>query len=264
MRSPSRIARGQLSKEGLPVYLLAMTVAFWGLIYLSWRYYPEEHYFSVMTHFFSLLGAFDDNQNPGGWWWFSAAIIAWGFFMIPLSFYAYRRFCFISKKGAALGLFFFLASCAGLLLVGIFPQANVPIFGDLHFGTVHILCALFCGGAFGLAVLWHGLLLLFHHVFGEKQRSSPYFNLRRLFWPFALWMAVFFSMTYHLVKRDIMYTQLRKAIAVGEAPYVNYLKAFQETRFSFFLWENIMIFAHFIFLIWFFFILPRELPPARD
>lgn len=252
--------RGEFSGAMLPRYLLGMSLVFWGLVYFCWRLYPAENQFSIMTHFFSFLGSFDEKHNPQGWWLFSIALIFLGIAHIPLTIFFYRRFSVISKHGAALGALLFLLGSVGMILVAFFPESRRHFWDDLSFGVIHIRIAGFSAMVFGLGIFWHGLLLIKGWFFMTENTASHSFHYQRLVWPYAFWMLMFLLTAWHLIQRHFMYMVLRKAIAAGDAPSVHYFKAFSDSRFSLFLWENIIIYTWFIFLIWFSLALPRELP----
>jgi hypothetical protein len=244
-------------------YLAFESLTFCGLIFVSWLSYPDEHHYSIMTHTFSFFGSFESKHNPEWWWIFSIAMTFWGCATVPLVFYVYRRFVTVAAWGARLGVLLMLAGCAGVVLVACFPDAHGAVIGDAEWTDIHEKAALLVAAGFGLGIPWLGLLLLKDRFFGRTARNGYRFDHGRLLWPYLFWLTVTGTAMYFQIAWEFVYAERKAAADAAGAHFGSHWAEALNTRYSFPLWENITIYALFIFLMWFGIALPGE-PVEQD
>jgi len=245
------------------MYLIGISTYFWGLIFLAWLSYPAEHKYSIMTHTFSFLGSFNPEHNPGWWWIFSIAMISWGLLAVPLVLYYHRRFVAISPWGAHVGAFLMFVGCAGITLVGIFPDARFNVFGPVRWTDIHEKAALMVVAGFIFGILCFGILLLKDRFFTSGNPHGIPFEHGRLFWPYLMWSSVLAVSAYFLIRWESVYPQWKAAAAAEGRDIGSHWSAALGTRYSFPLWEQLMIYTLFAFLIWFAVVLPEDEPDAK-
>ncbi len=153
-RWPSeKFSKSFLLKRYLPVVVLV----FAALLAISIILFPSEaarhDHYSIFHDPISSLGHYD--VTPG-WIPFSIALVWLGIGAIPLMPYAYARLNPICAKTAALGAFFAILGCLGIIGVGLFPDVHDPILGSsVEFVDVHnITAGLGYGGWFLAFVIW--------------------------------------------------------------------------------------------------------------
>ena len=196
--------------------------------------YPPENNYSIMKDTISFLGSKDDDNNPEGWYWLSIAFIYAGLLLIPLHMYIYRKMKPIANFAARIGFFFFLLSSIGLILVAIFPDnRGGSFYEDLDAGKLHNLSALVAFGGLGFGILWYFLMLVKDQVPKMKGRKE----IPAISWigPYILFFTVVTLTAYTQIKWDIM---CDSGCWPGDGIY------------SFPLWEWILFFTIFIYLIW--------------
>lgn len=260
MSALKRYIKGDFQPAELRGYLIFEALVFWGLIFVCWVIYPKENKYSIMTHTFSFLGSFNGNHNPSGWWLFTAAMVFWGSATVPLALYLYRRFAAISRWGARLGLSLMLAGCAGVALVGIFPDAHGEVIGDVRWTDIHEKVAVLIAAGFGLSIPWYGLLLLKDRFSRMPFGGGSRFDHRKLAWPYLFWFSIVGVVAYFQIKWEFVYAEMRAvAQASGERIGSHWSEALN-TRYSFPLWENVAIYALFVFLVWLSLSVPNEIP----
>ncbi len=253
-----RAVCGRLTRAELRRYVAIEAVAFWGVIFVAWMLYPAEHHYSIMTHTFSFLGSFDPQHNPQYWWVFSIAMYFWSVATLPLVAHAYRRFAGISKWGARAGAALFVLGSFGTAMVAAFPDARGKVIGNYEWTQIHEKAAVLSAAGYTLGVLLHGALLLKHRVFGANGMGGFRFNYRALCLPYAFWASITGVAVYHLVKWDHMYARMKAAAAASGAHIGSSWSEALNTRYSFPLWENIVIYTLYIFMAWFMLALPAE------
>ena len=241
---------GDLEPAELRGYLVFETLVFWGLIFVCWLIYPVENKYSIMTHTFSFLGSFEGQHNPRGWWLFTVAMIFWGLATVPLTFYLYRRFAASSPWGARVGALLMLAGCAGVVLVGIFPDARNPIIGDWRSTDIHEKAALLIAAGLGLSIPWHGLLVLKDRFSWIPFGGEGCFDCRRLAWPYLFWLTITGVAVYFQVKWEFVYAEMRAAAEASGTKIGSHWSEALNTPYSFPLWENVVIYTLFLTLIW--------------
>jgi hypothetical protein len=254
-----RCVLGDLRRDELRGYVALEAALFWGTIFVAWNLYPAEHKYSIMTHTFSFLGSFDGEHNPQWWWVFSIAMYVWGLGNVPLVLYVYRRFATISAWGAMIGAFLFLAGCVGVVLVAAFPDARPEVIGHIRWTEIHEKAALLDAAGFTLGILWHGVLLLTDRFFGAGSRGTSCFNHRRLLWPYVFWVSVTGVAVRYLITWEHIYAKMKAAAAVSGAHIGSSWSEALNTRYSFPLWENVLIYTLYIFLAWFVLALPNDI-----
>lgn len=245
---------GGFDGRELKWYLGLVTAFFWTLIFLAWVSYPTENRYSIMTHTFSFLGSFETKHNPSWWWIFSIAMTFWGLAVLPLTGYVFRRFRHISLTGSIVGVLFFVCGGIGLIGVALFPDASGRLIGDWRWTDIHEKAAVMTAIGFGLGFPWYGLLLIKQRL---SKKAIPFgFNFSRFIWPYAFWFSVFIVAAYFLIKWEIVYAEMRaNARATGAHIGSSWSEA-MNTIYSFPLWENILIYSMYIFLVWFILLLP--------
>ncbi len=258
MRILTRCITGGFRSVELKRYLAFLSTYFWGLIFLAWLSYPAEHKFSIMTHTFSFLGSFRPEHNPERWWIFSIAMISWGLLTMPLVLYFHRRMVAISLWGARAGSFFLLLGCVGISLVGVFPDVGTQLIGSIRWTDVHMKAALFVGVGFIVGIGCYGVLLLMDRFYLPTSKYALRFDHRKLMWPYLLWLTVFSVSAYFLIRWEFVYPQWKAAAVATGVDIGSSWGAALGTRYSFPLWEQMLIYTLFIFLIWFSLALPSE------
>lgn len=251
------ILRGHFSRPGLRRYLLFMAGTFWALIGLAWLSYPEENHYSIMSHTFSFLGSYEEEHNPRWWWIFSVAMMFWALSMAPIIQYFYRRFAIISRSGAVAGAFLFSVGSVGIAIVALFPDVKAPIFG-VRITEIHEKGAILTAIGFVLGILLHGGLLIYNR-FSTRHEA---FRMRKLAGPYLLWSGMVFAAAYNQVSWGITYERMKRdAAAAGQQIRSSWGESLN-TIYAFPLWENLVIYTLFAFLVWFALAVPAEAPAS--
>lgn len=253
-----RVLLGHFAPGELRRYVALKTAVFWGIIAACWVAYPDDHHYSIMSHTFSFLGSFSDDRNPQWWWLFTIAMVFWSVSMIPLVFYVHRRFVPVSRVGAAIGAGFFLLGSISIGLVGIFPDVSTPLIGELQWTEVHEKVAILVAIGFLLGIIWHAGLIAHSRFFARVPSGLRH----RLFVaPYLIWSGTFATAAYFQISWDIQYRALKDtAAARGEKIGSSWAESLN-TIYAFPLWENVVIYTLFLFVVWFVLILPHE--PGR-
>jgi len=254
-----RNIRGRFDVVELRQYCLFEVGLFWGIIFLCWLAYPAENHYSIMTHTFSFLGSWEAKHNPEWWWLFTAAMLFWASATVPLTLYVHQRFKVISAWGASAGALLLLVGCAGTAMVACFPDAGGLFAGELRWTDIHEKAAITVAVGFVLGIPWHGVLLLRDRFLGGDNG----FNHRRLLWPYLFWLTITGVAVFFQTRWAVLYTEMKTvAAASGEHIGSSWAEALN-TRYSFPLWENVVIYTLFAFLIWFALALPNDVPKRR-
>ncbi|HNZ49117.1 MAG TPA: DUF998 domain-containing protein [Candidatus Hydrogenedentes bacterium] len=251
---------GRFDRRSIKIYLASMSVLFWSLIFLAWLGYPTEHKYSIMTHTFSFLGSYDPQHSPVWWWLFTVALILWGMTTIPLVFYIHRHFSELSTAGAHTGAACLLTGAVCIMLVGIFPDVKTPLTSTLRVTDVHEKVALLAAAGFILGNFTHGFLLL-------KDRFSGRQNLfvhRYFAVLYGIWLSILFTASYFLIKWEFVYAQMKAAAQATGQPIGSSWSEAMNTIYSFPLWENILIYSFFVFLVSKTLILSSDGPAVED
>lgn len=252
------------SSRALRRHLIYMTAIFWGLIGLAWWMYPTENRYSIMSHTFSFLGSFEEQHSPRWWWLFTVAMVFWGVTMVPLALYHYRSFAVVSRWGAAVGTFLFLLGALGTILVGLFPDASDTLFGQWRWTEIHEGAAILVFVGFALGIWWHAGLLIKDALTHRKLRAHGKPTYRRFLWPYLLWSAVLGVAVYYQLSWDYTYRQMKAdAQATGAQIGSSWAESIN-TVYAFPLWENIVIYTLFAFIVWFSLAIPAELALAQE
>jgi hypothetical membrane protein len=250
------ILHGEWQRRHLRAYLIAMSAIFWGLIFCAWLSFPKDHHFSILTHTFSFLGSFEQKHNPDHWWIFSTAMIFWGAAMLPLVLYIFSRFSAISKAGACAGAVLFALGGIGTIFVGIFPDARGAVIGKYEWTQIHEKAAMTIALGFFFGALCHGILLAKDKWSRRVFAASDSFQYRQVAWPYAVWFSVVGVGLYFQIKWEFVYANMKAAAA--NTPIGSHWSEALNTIYSFPLWENLVIYTMFLYLVWFTLALPRS------
>jgi hypothetical protein len=235
----------------LPRYAVLKAAVFWTLILLAWLSYPAENRYSIMSHTFSFLGSWNEEHNPAWWWIFSLAMVFWGVSGVPLSLYFFRRFRVVSPRGAGIGAAFTLLGCVGVVLVGLVPDVRDPFYGELRWTEVHTVAAILVAVGFTLGILWYGGLIL-RDRFGARHFERAHgFGPGSFAWPYLVWGGMLAVAVGNQVRWEMLYTARKaEALAKGETIRSSWGESIN-TIYAFPLWENLVIYTLFAFLVWF-------------
>ncbi|MFP4499810.1 MAG: hypothetical protein ACLFTT_02315 [Candidatus Hydrogenedentota bacterium] len=248
-RAGYQILRGCFSDRVFTRYLIAKAAVFWSLIALAWWAYPAENQYSIWTHTFSFLGSFETRHSPGWWWIFSVAMFFWGVATVPVAVHLGRRFAAVWRWGAVVGVVFLLAGCMGVVGVALVPDAGATLLGALRYTEVHEKAAMLTALGFTLANLWFAVLLIADALRGRvfAGRCGYWrFVLPYLFWGGVTGLGIFFQ-----VRWSMRYAAMREAAQAAGRPIGSSWAESLGTIDAFPLWENLLIYALYIFLIWF-------------
>ncbi len=259
-----RILTGDFAASEIKRYVLAEAGIFWGLIFTAWMSYPAEHHYSIMSHTFSFLGSWDPQHNPEHWYFFSVAMAFWSLASVPLVFYHYRRFALISRAGAFVGAFFLLLGSIGTMGVACFPDARGAVIGTVEWTKIHEKVAVLVAIGYTLGLLWHGGMLLWDRAARARAGRPGPFDHRRLTWPYLFWLAVTGTGVCNQIAWGLRYEGMKKAAAAAGTHVGSSWAMSLNTFYAFPLWENIVIYALFIFLAWFALAVPNEIPQRAD
>jgi hypothetical protein len=259
---PVRLLTGQLQPTEIRRYVALKAVVFWGLIFLAWMTYPAENKYSIQTHTFSFLGSFEAYHNPQYWWLFTLAMVFWGSATIPMVIYIHRRFSTVSRWGARVGAFFFLAGCVGIVFVGLFPDAHGEVIAGWEWTDIHEKAAVLVAIGFILGIPWHGFLLLREAL--RKRDTPARIGHRGILWPYAFWTVIFCIAAYFQISWAVVYERMKVEAQAAGTPFGSSWSEGMKTWYSFPLWENVVIYSLFIFLVWFLIVLEQpDTDPGR-
>lgn len=235
----------------IPRYVAFKATTFWGLIFLAWLSYPAEHHYSIMSHTFSFLGSWDPQHNPKWWWIFTVAMVFWGTATVPLVVAGYKRFRPVSRVGAGIGAALMLLGCIGVIVVGLVPDVRDPFIAGKRWTDVHEVAAVLVAVGFTLGILWHAGLIV-KDRFGTRRFSHAHgFHLRAFFWPYALWGTVVAVAAANQIRWGLLYERRKAAAAAAGETIKSSWGESLNTIYAFPLWENVVIYALFAFLVWF-------------
>ncbi|HOX38369.1 MAG TPA: hypothetical protein PL033_10320 [Candidatus Brocadiia bacterium] len=266
--SPSGTARrwlkGDFSPDELRTHLVLLSVIFWGLIFACRLFYPPQNRFSIMTHTFSFMGSFDPRHNPPAWFLLTIAMIFQGTAFIPIMLYLHRRFAAASPWAVWPGTLLFIGGCAGMFLVGVFPEAHGRIIGKIEWTHVHQKVAAMAFIGFGLGIPWYGLLVLKDWFRWMPFGGRRFLDGKRLALPYALYLSVFSTTLYFLLKWEFVYADMKAAAKAAGRTIGSHWSEALNTRYSFPLWENIMIYTLFAFMVWLASAVPAHIGKRAD
>jgi len=258
MEAIKRYLSGDLEKAEIRRYLMVMSCVFWGFIFLAWLGYPAEHKYSITTHTFSFLGSYNEEHNPQWWWLFSIAMLFWCFAGMALAQYYRRRFSEISVWAAWVGAILFMLGCLNIGLVAVFPDVRTVLSNGMRVTEIHEKVAVFAAASFILCIIWHGVLLLKDWL-GEVLFGNDRQLAHSGMWPpYVFWLTVLIVGSYHLIKWEHIYAAKKAAAKAAGLHIGSSWSEAMGTRYAFPLWENVLIYTLFIFLIWFAAALSKE------
>jgi hypothetical protein len=257
-----RLIKGDLEPIEVKRYLAFESVFFWSVIFISWIAYPKEHKYSILTHTFSFLGSFEPKHNPDTWWIFSIAMFFWGMASVPMVLYIYRRFATISTRGARIGAGFFLLGCTGIALIAIFPDAHGKVIGNWEYTHIHMKAALCVAVGYVFGIPWYAGLLLKDRFWGVGREGKSRFEHGKFLWPYLIWTSMVVTAAYFLIRWNAVYAAKKAAaVAAGQSIGSPWSES-MGTIYAFPLWEHLVIYTLFIFLVWFIVLLPAI--PKRE
>jgi len=251
-------ATGDFDGSTLRRYLAVVCAIYGSLILSCVALFPAPG-FSIMIHSYSTLGSWNESNNPQWWWLFSTAMTMWGIAMIPVVFYNYRRMAVISGWAAAIGSFLMLLGGIGVSLVGIFPDAHGTI-GAYEIREIHKYVAIFGAGFYILSNIWFGVMLLIDAL---RNRFDGDFNYKWFIPPYVAWGSVFVVGVHFMLEWERVYPQVKAAAIAAGQPVPGHYGGALNTRYSFPLWENLVIYSLIIFIVWFALALPKEVPAGE-
>jgi hypothetical protein len=154
----------------------------------------------------------------------------------------------------------FLMACLGIMTIAVFPDARGKVIGNFEWTHIHEKAALLVAIGFGLGIPWHGILLLKDWFSPRNPRSADGFHHARFVWPYLLWTTVFSVGMYFQIKWEFVYADMKAAAAAAGTQIGSHWSEALNTRYSFPLWENLVIYTMFVFLVWFTLLMPNEVP----
>jgi hypothetical membrane protein len=241
--------RGHFTPATLRVYLAAQALFFWGIIFICWRLFPEENAFSILTHTFSYLGSFEPDRNPPGWWLFCIAMVFWGLSSVPVVSYITHQVALASGKPLRGPARLLTTGCAGIVLVGLFPDARGAILGPIRWTDLHYLGALFVVIGFVFGVPWFAARLFR----ASRSASTPEparAACRKARLPQLLFIAETTVALTFLIRWEFVYRDRRaEAEAAGRIIGSPWSEA-MNTPYSFPLWDNLFVYTLFVYLVW--------------
>jgi len=255
-----RWIQGHLHAQEVVRYVTALAVLFWCKIALCWWIYPAENQFSILTHTFSFLGRWEDYHNPNGWWLFSSAMFLWGILQVPLVLYAHRRMRAISLWGARMATALLLLGSISISIVGLFPDVRGEVIGTLEYRDIHTWAAILVFVGYALGIGGYGILIARDRIRDGQGKSDAGLHHARFALPFAFWIVVVVAAGFFQGRWAFTYARMRaEAEALGQTIGSSWAES-SGTIWAFQLWENLVIYALFIFWVWFMLVLPRQLP----
>lgn len=243
------LVRGQFEPSTLRIYLAAQAVFFWVVIFICWRLFPEENAFSILTHTFSYLGSFEPDRNPPGWWLFCIAMVFWGLSSVPVVRYITSQVALASGKPLRGPARLLTTGCAGIVLVGLFPDARGAIFGSVRWTDLHYLGAIFVVIGFVFGVPWFAARL-FRAPRSPETPEPARTACRRARLPQLLFVAETTVALSILIRWEFIYWGRRvEAEAAGITIGSSWSEA-MNTPYSFPLWDNLFVYTLFVYLAW--------------
>jgi hypothetical protein len=188
------------------------------------------------------------------------AMTFWGIAMIPVVFYNFRRLAIISVWASGIGAFFMMLGGIGISLVGFFPDAYGTTFGNYEIREIHKYVAIIGASGYMLSAIWFGIMLSADALKNAFSGEYGDFDYKWLIPPFIIWGGVFGTGLYFQFRWESVYANLRAAAIAAGQPEPGHFGAALNTRYAFPLWENLLIYSLFIFIVWFALALPQEVP----
>ncbi len=242
-----RILTGQWTPRDARYYIAVTAGVFWGLIALARISYPADHHYSIMSHTFSFLGSFEPKHNPEWWWIFSFAMGFWAISTVPHALFFGRTYALTAPRiGRAVTVFMWIA-CVGMFGVACFPDAHGAVIGNWEWTDIHEKAAVvgFLGGF--AAILTMGGIIIRNLIRGT--RLQPPFP-KRILIPFGVWLAILILGIHFQVTWARMYPVLKARAQAAGLSFGSSWSESLHTVYGFPLWENLIIYAQFVFLAW--------------
>jgi hypothetical protein len=143
--------------------------------------------------------------------------------------------------------------CAGLIFVGLFPEGQATILGNIKTTHGHMAACVLLEIGFGAGILWHGGML----VRNARGRRAGAFRHRAFIAPYVF-LAVFMVTFVQLVTsgRAVFPPMTAEETASLREPGSAWYASLHAV-YSFPFWENLVITVLFVFLCWFMLLLPK-------
>ena len=245
---------GDFDRVGLRRYLGGQAAVFWALILLTWLAYPSAHHFSILTHTFSFLGSYNPEHNPRYWWLFSVAMGFWAVSELPVVAHLHRAFARGRGGLAWLGSIGLVAGCAGLLLVGLFPDVRAEWRNGIRYTQVHTGAALLVAVGFGAGLVTYLLIwllgLLRRALGGERRAGEEPALPGRVGWPLLFWCVCTGTCVFMVLRWERVYAGMKLAAASAGRPIGSAWVEGLKTWYAFPLWENLAIDTLYLSLVW--------------
>jgi hypothetical protein len=186
------------------------------------------------------------------------ALFVWGLGDIPLVLYMHRRFVTIGKLWVRLCTLFLLIGCIGMLLVGIFPDAHVPISDPegITYTDIHSKVAIVSIGGFGAGFIFLGFLLAKDRFSWMPRGGKQVFDHNKVRWPYFFFTVIILIAGSFLLAWEFVYP-IQKA---ADPTIGSHWGAAICTIYSFPLWENVLIYTLVIFFQWLLLSIPEKIP----
>lgn len=226
------------------------TVLYWGLILAAWVAYPSEHHFSILTHTFSFLGSYNPEHNPRWWWLFSVAQIFWGLSEILIVSQVRRWFAEWSGWGAWLAAVGLWLGCAGIVLVGLFPDVRAEWRWGLRYTDIHTQAALLVAAGFGGGLLLLGSLVCYGFIFRADADGYARTALGRVAQPLLFWLGTDGVCVFMVLRWENIYAGMKAAAVAAGRPIGSSWAEGLKTWYAFPLWENLAIYALYVTMAW--------------
>jgi hypothetical membrane protein len=216
-----------------------------------------------MEYTYSSLGSYDSNNNPQWWWLFSVAMTFWGIAMVPIVFYCFRRLASVSKRGATFAAVFMMLGGIGISLIGVFPDVDGKIFDAYAIQNIHKYVALLGTFSYMISFITYGVLFIVQAARDFMAKREATFSYKWFIPPYLVWGGTLAMGVYHMITWESVYAVKKaEAIAAGLPSPGHFSGAFY-TRYSFPMWENLLIYSLFFLITWFVLALPGK-PPRRE
>ncbi len=262
METVRRCISGRHTLREIRWHLAIIVVVFWGLVLCARMGYETGREYSIHKQMLSALGSFDERHNPEWFWVFTLAMVFCGTALVPVIFYVHHRFRVISEWGARVGMYLFLAGCAGIAFTGVFPDAHYKFFGAIGSNKIHVFCASWIIIGFFFGMVWHGVLLL-KDKFNERNFAT---NGKTAYWRFIgpyLVCAAVVGTVLARVQWEYVFNALQALLSASREQAAEYWDNALQRLDHFPLLEHLAIWALTIYIVWFTALLPHR-PGRRD
>ncbi|CAL6011283.1 DUF998_domain-containing protein [Hexamita inflata] len=236
---------GYLTTKQLVVHQILGFTLIWSIYGAAYYTFNLSNSYSILKHTFSLLGSWDSDCNPKGWYWFSAGMCLSFFVEVPIVMYIYQRLKLVNGKLAKWNASFWMVGVSAQFLVGCCPSTNSLIFGNVKFEDVHNVLAAITFICLLIGAPLNGALVGY-----DRRNSCTKIGKKNLFdhrFTDTCMAVILLSMSV-----SVFICVLGQMIDLLE------IKSVPSPVWEFSLWENVIIFTLYLYLIWFPFTLPNR------